>query len=308
MKLAVEFPSILYREGRAAVVALAQAVERIGFDQIDVFDHVVMGHPMEGRATGPYPANMPIMEALTTLAFVAAVTERVGLGTEVLVLPQRQPVLVAKQVSTIDSLSEGRVRLGVGVGWQESEYEALGAGFHSRGRAMDEAIALLRACWSDPSISLDGEHYPVREMAMDPKPPTEGGPPIWIGGGSPAALKRTGALGDGWLAGAGVATGRESIAAIKQYAEQAGRDPEALGFQTWLSPIPGGDDPGARARAFYQEPDAVAAAAGAAVEAGFGWATVNVTAIFQSGARSGEQMAETLDTVHERLRQEVGFD
>ena len=308
MKLAVEFPSVLYREGQAAVVALAQAIERIGFDHIDMFDHVVMAHPAEGRASGPYPASMPIIEALTTLAFIAAVTERVGLGTEVLVLPQRQPVLVAKQVSTIETLSGGRVRLGVGVGWQEAEYEALGADFHSRGRAMDEAIALLRRCWTEPSISLDGEHYPLREMAMEPKPPGEGGPPIWIGGGSPAALSRAGTLGDGWLAGAGGGTGSESIATVRQHAERAGRDPHALGFQAWLSPIPGSDDPGGRARTFYQDPDAAAAAAGAAAEAGFGWATVNVTAVFQSGARSGEQMAATLDTLHGRLRREVGFD
>ncbi|MDP6606545.1 MAG: LLM class F420-dependent oxidoreductase [Dehalococcoidia bacterium] len=308
MKLAVEFPSIVYREGRAGVVALAQAIERIGFDQIDVFDHVVMGHPIEGRASGPYPANMPIMEALAMLAFITAVTERVGLGTEVLVLPQRQPVLVAKQVSTIDSLSGGRVRLGIGVGWQESEFDALGADFHSRGRAMDEAIALMRACWSDPSISADGEHYPVEEMAMEPKPPAEAGLPIWIGGGSPAALKRTGTLGDGWLAGGGVSAGAEAIATIKRHAEQAGRDPDALGFQSWLAPIPGGDDPNVSARAFIQDPDAIAASAAAAAEAGFDWATINITAIFQNGARSSEQMAEVLETIHERLRREVGFE
>ena len=306
MKLAVEFPSVLYREGPAAVADLARAIERIGFDQLDVFDHVVMGHPLEGRAAGPYPAAMPIMEALTTLAYVAAVTERIGIGTEVLVLPQRQPVLVAKQVSTLDTLSGGRVRLGVGVGWQESEYEALGMDFHTRGAAMDEAIALLRACWTEPSITAEGEHYPVQAMAMEPKPPQTGGPPIWIGGGSPAALKRAGTIGDGWLAGAGANS--EGIATVKRHAEEAGRDPDALGFQTWLGPIPGNDDPGGRDRAFYQDVDAVAAAAARTAEAGFDWAAINITAVFQSGARSGEQMAEALETLHERVRREVGYE
>src|SRR2546422_3225321 len=119
-----------------------------------MFDHVVMGSPREGRSPGPYPAAMPILEALMTLSAIAAVTSRVTLGTEVLVLPQRHPTLVAKQVSTLDTLSGGRVRLGVGVGWQESEYEALGEDFHTRGARMDDAIRLLRMCWSDAQIDF----------------------------------------------------------------------------------------------------------------------------------------------------------
>src|SRR5919109_2580677 len=154
MKLSVEFPSVAYREGPAAVPRLARAIEQIGYDHIDVFDHVVMGYPIAGRPPGPYTPTMPILEALMTLSYAAAVTSRVTLGTEVLVLPQRQPTLVAKQVSTLDTLSGGRVRLGVGVGWQESEYDALGERFATRGARMDEAIALLRAYWSEPRIDF----------------------------------------------------------------------------------------------------------------------------------------------------------
>ncbi|MCZ6707898.1 MAG: LLM class flavin-dependent oxidoreductase, partial [Chloroflexi bacterium] len=110
MKLAVEFPSVAYREGPEAVARLAAGIEEVGFDQLDMFDHVTMGHPLEGRSTGPYLADMPILEAFMTLAYVAAATSTIGLGTEVLVLPQRQPTLVAKQVSTLDTLSGGRVR------------------------------------------------------------------------------------------------------------------------------------------------------------------------------------------------------
>ena len=121
MKLAVEFPSISYREGPAAIVKLAKGIEEIGYDQLDVYDHVVMGYDIEGREKSFYPAQMPIIEAFMMLSYAAAVTERIGLGTEVLVLPQRQPTLVAKQVSSLDTLSNGRVRLGVGVGWQASE-------------------------------------------------------------------------------------------------------------------------------------------------------------------------------------------
>src|SRR5947207_7231879 len=108
MKLTVEFPSVSYREGPEAVRKFARAVEEIGYDHIDVFDHVVMGFPIEGRQPGPYPATMPILEAMMLLAHIAAVTSRVTIGTEVLVLPQRQPTLVPQRISTLDSLSAGR--------------------------------------------------------------------------------------------------------------------------------------------------------------------------------------------------------
>ncbi len=292
MKLAVEFPSVIYREGPAAVAELARAIERIGFDQLDMFDHVVMAQPVEGRDAGRYPAEMPILEALATLAFVAGVTERIGLGTE---------VLVAKQVSTIDTLSGGRVRLGVGSGWQKPEYGALGMDFHTRGKALDEAIRLLRACWSERSISFAGVYYQVEAMAMEPKPPRPGGPPIWVGGSNPAALRRAGRLGDGWR---GMAAAEAStIATVKRHAEQAGRDPAALGFQAQLSlPPRRGQSTG---NDFYANLDDVAAAAGAAAEAGFGWATVNATGVFMSGARSGAQLAEALHKLHDRIRREV---
>src|SRR5712691_4576453 len=149
MKLTGGFPSVSYGEGPEAGRRLARAAEQIDYHPTDVCDPVVMGHPTEGRAPGPYQATMPILEALMLLGHIAAVTTRVGLGSEVLVLPQRHPTLVAKQVSTLDTLSGGRVRLGVGVGWQESEFEALGEDFHTRGARMDEAIRLLRMCWSE---------------------------------------------------------------------------------------------------------------------------------------------------------------
>ncbi len=309
MKLAVEFPSVVYREGPAEVARLASAIEEIGYDQLDMFDHVVMGHPIEGRATGPYPANMPILEAFITLAFAAAATSTIGLGTEVLILPQRQPTLVAKQVSTLDTLSNGRVRLGVGVGWQDSEYGALGVEYARRGRMMDEAIALLRAWWTDVSVDFDGEFYQVEAMAMEPKPPQGGELPIWVGGGSAAALKRAGAVGDGWLGSAAMGdVGRvaEMITTVKQAAEAAGRDPASLGFQTQLSPPPRDDDPAARN--FYANPHEVAAVAVAAQSAGFDWATINVTGLFLAGARSIDAMIESLQALHDRLREEVGAD
>ena len=172
---------------------------------------------------------MPIMEALMTLSFVASATSRIGLGTEVLVLPQRQPVLVAKQVATLDTLSGGRVRLGVGVGWQESEYDALEEPFGNRGKRMDEAIELMRAYWGDERIDYTGAHYSSTAMAMEPKPPQGRDLPVWVGGTVERALRRVGELGDGWLANAiaDAAIARKCRDKIGRYAEAAGRDPNA---------------------------------------------------------------------------------
>ena len=304
MKLSVEFPSVSYREGQEAVARLARAIEQIGYDHIDMFDHVVMGFPIEGRAPGPYPAGMPILEALMTLSYIAAVTSRVTLGTEVLVLPQRQPTLVAKQVSTLDTLSGGRVRLGVGVGWQESEYEALGEDFHTRGARMDEAIAVLRACWGDAQVDVSEKHYRLVAMGMEPKPPQGRRLPIWIGGRSEAAYRRVGRLGDGWLAGGmpDAETTRRALASIRRHAEAAHRDPDAIGLQSMVAPPP--KDP--EDKRFYAEHDRVAARVAELRAMGFQGAALNATAIFQAGARSVGAMIDALGALHTKIRAEVG--
>ncbi|MDH3643508.1 MAG: LLM class F420-dependent oxidoreductase [Gammaproteobacteria bacterium] len=304
MKLSVEFPSVAYREGPEAVVRLARAIEDIGYDQLDMFDHVVMGYPTDTRAAPIYPPQMPIMEALIVLGYAAAVTNRIGLGTEVLVLPQRQPVLVAKQVSTLDTLSNGRMRLGVGVGWQESEYDALEENFANRGARMDEAIHLIRSYWNDERIDFAGEYYTSTAMAMEPKPERKGGLPIWIGGTSDRALRRVGELGDGWLATAYVNADKAAaaVATIRSHAEAAGRNPDAIGLQQMLD-VPPRDDSG---KGFYADLDQVEARALAVKEMGFEWGALNATAIFQSGSRSVEAMIDTLGALHERLRAATG--
>jgi probable F420-dependent oxidoreductase len=304
MKLTVEFPSVSYREGPEAVRRFARGVEEIGFDHIDVFDHVVMGYPMEGRPPGPYAAQMPILEALMLLAHVAAVTSRVTLGTEVLVLPQRDPTLVAKQVSTLDTLSGGRVRLAVGVGWQESEYEALGEDYHTRGARMDEGIRLLRTWWTDPQVDFAGRHYTVTAMAMEPKPPQGGALPIWIGGASDAALRRVGQLGDGWAASriTDAESARVAIEAIHRAAESAGRDPAAIGLQSMVAPPPRD----AEGKRFYVEHDRVLRRVVELKAMGFEWVALNATAIFQAGARSVDAMLDQLRALHGKIRAEVG--
>lgn len=306
MKLAVEFPSVSHREGPKMVARMAQGIEEIGYDHIDIFDHVVMGYDVEGRGKSLYSPKMPILEVVSALSFMAAVTERVTLGTEVLVLPQRQPVLVAKQFSTLDLLSGGRARLGVGVGWQEAEFEALGEDFADRGARTDEAIELLRACWEDERIEFDGAHYKAASMAMEPKSPQRGALPIWIGGNTPPAFRRCGKYGDGWLASrvTDAEFAERSMDAIREAAVKAGRDPEAIGWQSQIAPPPRpGDDAG---KMYYAEPDRVAARAADLKAMGFEYVTLNATAIFQSGARGVEAMLEQLHKLHDRLRAEVG--
>lgn len=306
MKLAVEFPSISYREGPAAIAKLAKGIEEIGYDQLDVYDHVVMGYDIEGREKSFYPAQMPIIEAFMMLSYAAAVTERIGLGTEVLVLPQRQPTLVAKQVSSLDTLSNGRVRLGVGVGWQASEYEALGEKFKTRGQRMDECIELLRTYWREERVDFEGKAYTAKAMAMEPKPPQGGDLPVWIGGNTTPAFRRVGKFGDGWLASqvSDAEFAERAMDVIREAASAVGRDPETIGWQSMIAPPPrAGDTAG---KTFYAEPDRVVARVADLKKMGFGGVAVNATAIFQAGSRSIDAILDALQIIHDRLRAEVG--
>ena len=240
------------------------------------------------------------------LSYAAAMTDKIGLGTEVLILPQRQPALVAKQVSSLDTLSDGRVRLGVGIGWQESEYEALGESFKTRGRRMDEAMELLRAYWREERIEFESEHYPTEAMAMEPKPPQGGDLPIWVGGNTPPAFRRVGKYGDGWLASqvSDADFAKRAMDVIREAAASAGRDPNTIGWQSMIAPPPrAGDTAG---KTFYAEPARVAARVVELKEMGFDGVAVNATAIFQSGSRSVDAMLDALRAIHDRLRQEVG--
>ena len=301
MKLTVEFPSVSYRWGPEGIIKLAQAVEQIGFDQLDMSGHVVMGFGTATRTAPMYPPQMAIMEAIVMLSFIAAVTNRIGLGTEVLVLPQRNPTLTAKQVSTLDTLSGGRVRLGVGVGWQESEYEALGEDFGNRGRRMDEAINLLRRYWSEESVSANSQFYQFEAIAMEPKPPQGRKLPIWIGGSADATMKRVGELGDGWLATSQMRDAEvvASKSKILEYVEAAGRDVSAIGFQMMLD-TPPRDEAG---KGFYADKEKVFAAAERIKGFSFEWMAINMTAIFQAGARSVEELVEQVADVHDALHE-----
>ncbi|MGE3355826.1 MAG: TIGR03619 family F420-dependent LLM class oxidoreductase [Acidimicrobiia bacterium] len=175
---------------RAAVLA-----EEVGFADVWVSDHLVV-------PTGvPYPPSVYVMEPLAVMAWVAAATRRVGLGTTVLVLPMRNPVVVAKSLATIDQLSGGRVILGTAAGWLEAEFDALGVPFAERGARTDEAIEMLQVMWTQDPITADFPVHGARFVSIRAKPQPAHRIPIWIGGHAPVALKRAVTVGDGWHGG-----------------------------------------------------------------------------------------------------------
>ena len=304
MKIGVVFPNVMYREGPEGVRKLLRGIEAIGYHEISMFDHVVMGYPTATRRKPFYSPTMPIMEAFTMLSFAAAVTDRIGLGTGVLVLPQRQITLVARQVASIDTLSGGRVRLGVGIGWQRSEYEALQEDFSTRGRRLEEAVQLLRAYWGDEHVNFDGRWYQIDEIAMEPKPPQGGRLPIWLGGTADAMLKRVVSVADGWMAmsAPGDPPIETKLAKLREYAEEAGRDFSTIGLQMGLSPGP--LDREKRVR-FYSEPELVLERLGELKALGFQDATIDCVPIFQQGFRTVESMLEYLQRLFETLSPEL---
>ena len=193
MQFGIALPNFSRLGERDIVVQVAREAESLGYESIWTTDHVMMAKGQEE----PYGH---ILEALTTLTYVAALTERIGLGISVLVFPQRNPVVVAKETATLDVLSGGRLIVGLGAGWNEREFGFLGENFENRGRRFDEYIRLLRTLWTEPNPSFAGEFFQFSDVLFSPRPQQPNGPPIVIGGGSRATFRRVATLADGWHA------------------------------------------------------------------------------------------------------------
>jgi probable F420-dependent oxidoreductase len=219
---------------REGMLLVARRIEALGYDSLWVSDHVVIPWTIRSRypynATGDFPLSpgTDFLEPLTALTLAAAVTSRVRLGTSVLVLPHRHPVLTAKMLATLDHLAPGRVVLGAGVGWMREEIELFGVPYARRGAWTDEAIAIMRACWRDERVSFRGEFFRFDELGCRPRPAT-GTIPIWIGGHTDRALTRVATLGDGWHAAFPTpqALG-EALARLRGACAKVGRDPATL--------------------------------------------------------------------------------
>ncbi len=232
MQLGVVFPQTEIGADPGPVRDYALAAEAAGYEHLLVYDHVLGADPdRPGGFTGPYNHETLFHEPMVLFGFLAGITERLELVTGILILPQRQTALVAKQAAEIDVLSGGRLRLGVGVGWNAVEYEALGENFRNRGRRVEEQIALLRALWAEPTVSFEGRHHSVVRAGIKPLP-TKRAIPIWMGGMSDPVIERVGRLSDGWFPQyrqpSELPAGIERVHAA---AEEAGRAPSDVGIE-----------------------------------------------------------------------------
>jgi probable F420-dependent oxidoreductase len=235
--LGIGFPHQVIGTDPAAVADFARAAEGAGFAYLSAIEHVAGAHAerFAGVDTGfpapPYLHDYPFHEPFTLFAYLAAVTSRIELVTTVLVLPQRPTVLVAKQAAEVSLLSQGRLRLGVGVGWNHAEFEALGADFHTRGERAAEQVVVLRRLWTEPLVTFTGRWHTLDRVAVAPLPARP--IPVWMGGGTgEVTLRRIARLADGWMPMARASTDIEGLVArMRGYLREAGRDPSSLGIQ-----------------------------------------------------------------------------
>jgi probable F420-dependent oxidoreductase len=232
MKVGVIFPQTESSADAGALREYVEAVEDIGYQHLAFYDHVVGASPdRPGGWRGPYTDKDVFHEVLVVLGFIAAFTTKLELVTEVLILPQRQTALVAKQAAEIDILSGGRLRLGVGLGWNRVEMEALGEDFHTRGRRIEEQIDVLRRLWTEPVVDFEGTFHHLAGVGINPLPGRQ--IPIWMGGTADAAKRRAARLADGWMMN--TPTEADPVAALEQMRgllAEAGRDLSTFGIET----------------------------------------------------------------------------
>ena len=232
MKLGVIFPQQEIGADPGGLREYFLAVEELGYDYVGVYDHI-LGADTTNRPNwdGIYDKDDMFHEAFVLLAYGAALTSRIQLCTSIMVLGQRQTALVAKQAAAIDVLSNGRMRLGIGVGWNAVEYEALSQDFSNRGQRLEEQIEVLRALWTQNPCTYEGRWHQIHEASINPLP-VQQPIPIWIGGRHDRVLRRTARLADGWLTQSHqLDDGPEAIARLRTYAQEAGRDPNTIGIE-----------------------------------------------------------------------------
>jgi len=231
MQIGVVFPQTDIGGDSGAVRAYGQRVEQLGYTHVIAYDHVVGADPAVHKGwNGPYDVRSTFHEPLVMFGFLAAITS-LELVTGIIILPQRQTALVAKQAAEVDLLSGGKFRLGVGLGWNAVEYEALGKNFSDRGRRADDQVALLRRLWTEESVTFTSDDEHVTGAGLAPLP-VQRPIPIWFGAASPPAYRRVGRLGDGWfpLVPPGPKLD-DARALVDAAAVDAGRDPSTLGLE-----------------------------------------------------------------------------
>ena len=234
MKLGVTFPQNVIGGTPTIVRDFAQIAEGLGYAHIVAYDHVLGINPTAYPDwKGPYTSKDLFHDPFTLFSYIAGITDRIELSPQIVILPQRQTVLVAKQAASLDVLSGGRLRLGIGIGWNKVEYIALGENFHDRGKRSEEQIAVMRALWTESHVSFEGERHTIPDAGINPLPerPLE----VWIGGQAEATYDRIGRLGDGWL-NIYVSPERAAPALdkIQAAAQKAGRASGEIGLDCWV--------------------------------------------------------------------------
>ena len=270
MRIGVSLPNVGLDHGKEMVLPVAEAAERLGFDSVWVAHHVTL--PYERDSKYPYghsgtevamSPGMQWLDPLVTLSMVAAVTDRVRLGTSVLVLPYRNPVNLAAEVAALDVLSDGRFVLGVGAGWMKEEFRVLGIDPAERGARTDEHIEALRVLWTQDPASFDGRFTRFDGIVLATTPRTAGGPSVWVGGNTDVALRRALRLGDGWHGFEVFPEDMPQIrAGLERAAEEVGRDPGELALSVVRGLIP----PGREEESFIPERRMLGGSAAAIVE------------------------------------------
>jgi probable F420-dependent oxidoreductase len=232
MKVGVVFPQTEIGNDPAAIRDYAQAAEGLGFSHLLAYDHVIGANPERPEGwSGPYTYKTPFHEVFVLFGYLAGLTHRLELVTGILILPQRQTVLAAKQAASLDVLSGGRLRLGVGLGWNEVEYTALNENFHNRGKRIEEQVALLRRLWTEPLVDFKGKWHSLPDAGLNPLP-VQRPIPVWFGGSAEAALERIARLADGWIINQrSAALAASSLDLLKRFITQAGRTPEQVGLE-----------------------------------------------------------------------------
>lgn len=237
MKLGMVFPQNEIGNDPAQIKALAQGIESLGFDYLLTYDHVLGADPAhytDGRKF-VYTYQDPFHEVFVLFGWLTALTQKLELVHGILILPQRDAILTAKQAIELDLLSEGRFRLGIGVGWNQAEMEGLGHNFHTRGARMDEQIGLMRELWSKPLVNFAGKYHRVENLGLNPLP--QHPIPLWVGGTAEAALKRAAQHGDGWIVSSvPVERVPELMTTLNNYLAEFRRDVANFGVDVQLNP------------------------------------------------------------------------
>lgn len=237
MRIGLVYPQIEYPTDPLAVKEYAHTAEALGFTHILAYDHVLGANPERpGGWQGPYNYRDPFQEPLVLFSFMASMTHNIEFATGIIILPQRQTALFAKQVATLDVLSGGRLRVGIGLGWNEVEYQALNENFHDRGRRSEEQVEVLRRLWSQPLVNFQGRWHTIQDAGLNPLP-VQQPIPLWFGGTAPAAIERAARLGDGWMT-TGYRTAAEAQPALEKlqgYLQAAGRSREGFGIEARMA-------------------------------------------------------------------------